>query len=386
MKRFCKFVALGLFAVMGMMLTACGEQKPSEPGHTHEYATVWSKDDTHHWYAPICKDTTELKDKAEHDFDADHKCTVCGYTKAGLGKLTVADVTAWSDVESEFKLVFADESKAEAVTYEYDKTKIVIDAEHNTVKAVEGAWGPVEVKVRSKNHKTATFTVTCDTVPPKGANRYSDYAKQLGGGVLVDNDGKDTGAKYAVTENTTVFIGDSFFDRRWFWTDFYTDDFQGKDAFLAGISEATTNDWETYMDEVFAGFENIAPKNIAIHLGTNNIGVGQQSAAETENGLRHFLTLLHKKFPSTKIYYFAITSRWDDGSGNKYNPIINDVNGQTKTWCKDKSWIRFVDTAWRITKDKLNPDHGGQYLHPLLMTYSIFVEELEKAGCVIADK
>ncbi len=386
MKQFCKLAALGLLAVMGTMIAACGAepQSQSESAHEHEYALEWSKDETYHYHAPLCGDTTEPKEKAEHSYDADHKCTVCGYTKAGLGTITATDVTAWSDVESEFKLVFSDESKAEAVTYEYDDTKIVIDAEHKTIKAVEGAMGPVQVKVRSQNHKTATFTVTCNEQPPKGAHKYSEYAQKLGRGVLVDDNGNDTGETYSVTENTTVFIGDSFFDRRWFWTDFYTDDFSGKDAFLAGISEATTNDWEIYMDEVFAGLKNTAPKNIVIHLGTNNIGTGQ-TAAETENGLRHFLTLLHKKFPQTKIYYFAITSRWDDG-GASYNAIINDVNGQTQTWCKDKSWIRFVNTAWLITKDKLNPNHGGSYIHPLITTYSIFVEELQKTGCVIADK
>lgn len=377
-------MSLLMVGLMALPVAACGGETSSESAHEHEYATVWSKDETDHWHAPLCDDTTEPKDKAAHGFDADHVCEVCGYTKAGLGTLTVADVTAWSDVESEFKLVFADESKAEAVMYEYDNAKISLDAENKTVKAADGATGSVQVKVRSENHKTTAFTVTCNALPSKGVHKYSEYAQKLGRGVLVDDNGNDTGATYSVTENTTVFIGDSFFDRRWFWTDFYTDDFNGKDAFLAGISEATTNDWEIYMDEALACFGNTAPKNIAIHLGTNNIGTGQ-TAAETENGLRHFLMLLHKKFPQTKIYYFAITSRWDDG-GATYNQIINEVNGQTQTWCKDKEWVRYINTAWLITKDKLNPDYGGSYIHPLITTYSIFVEELQKAGCVIADK
>ena len=137
------------------------------------------------------------------------------------------------------------------------------------------------------------------------------------------------------------------------------------------------------MNTVFTAFGDKAPKNIVIHLGTNNIGTGQ-SAAETENGLQHFLTLLHKKFPQTNLYYFAITSRWDDdGSHNK---VINSVNTQTKTWCRDKDWVRYIDTGWMITKDKLNPNHGGSYIHPLLETYSIFTEQLQKAGCVIEEK
>ena len=382
-KTICSVLSLLITLSAVFSLAACGED-PSQTGHTqHEYDTKWSSDETYHWHAPLCDDTTELKDKAAHDYDADHVCTVCDYAQKGLGTLTVADVTAWTDVESEFRLVFADASKAEAVTYEYDREKITLNAEKQTVKAAADAVGPVQVKVRSACHKTATFTVTCNTLPAASTPKYTEYAQMLGSGVLVDDNGNATGATVAVSEKTTVLIGDSFFDRRWFWTDFYTDDYNGKDVFLAGISEATTNDWEQYMNTVFTAFGDKAPKNIVIHLGTNNIGTGQ-SAAETENGLQHFLTLLHKKFPQTNLYYFAITSRWDDdGSHNK---VINSVNTQTKTWCRDKDWVRYIDTGWMITKDKLNPNHGGSYIHPLLETYSIFTEQLQKAGCVIEEK
>lgn len=385
---FCSIIGLLTIFVINLSFVACGggekENSPKTEHTEHEYATKWSKDESSHWHDPICDDTTERKDETTHEFNIDHACNVCGYTKSNLGMLTIGDITAWADVESEFKLMFSDETKAEPVTYEYDNSKIVLDKENKTIKSLNGFVGSVQIKVRSEHHKTATFTVFCNELPIAGVRKYTAYAQKLGAGVLVDNNGNDTGATFSISENTTVFIGDSFFDRRWFWTDFYTEDFKGKDAFLAGISEATTNDWEAYMSDVFKAFGDSAPKNIAIHLGTNNIGTGQ-TAAETENCLRHFLTVLHRKFPRTMIYYFSITRRWDDG-GSTYNGIINEVNGQTQAWCKNKDWVRYIDTSWRITKDMLNSNHGGSFIHPLLSTYTVFVEQLKKAGCEIAVK
>lgn len=382
-KTICGALSLLLFGLAVLPLAACEDMTPDTPNtneHTqHEYSTEWSKSATHHWHDPICDDTSEQKDKAEHSFNADHKCTVCDYVKENLGTLTVEDVTAWSDVEGEFQLVFKDSSKAEAVTYEYDETKITLDAVNCTVKAVSGYTGAAQVKVRSENHKTASFTVSCNELPSAGRKVHAAYAQMLKTGTLVDDNGNDTGSKITVSEDTTVFIGDSFFDRRWFWKDFYTDDYSGKDVFLAGISEATTNDWEDYMQDVFTVFGDKSPKNIVMHLGTNNLGIGQ-TAAETENGLRHFLTLLHKKFPQTKIYYFGITPRYDNGGPS--SEAIGEVNQQTQEWCKGKDWVRYIDTPWRFTRDKIQSDG----IHPLITSYSIFVEQLQKAGCVIAEK
>ena len=40
------------------------------PTHTHTYSDVWSKDDDYHWHAATCEHTSEVKDKAAHDWQA----------------------------------------------------------------------------------------------------------------------------------------------------------------------------------------------------------------------------------------------------------------------------------------------------------------------------
>ena len=42
--------------------------KVEKPSVGHSYSTEWSKDETYHWYEATCEHTTEVKDKAEHNF------------------------------------------------------------------------------------------------------------------------------------------------------------------------------------------------------------------------------------------------------------------------------------------------------------------------------
>ncbi len=83
MKRTFKFLPLILCAVMGLavFLSACGDNnQTTPPAHEHTFATVWTNDGTHHWYAATCEHTDQIKDKAAHDFEGD-KCKVCNYIK-----------------------------------------------------------------------------------------------------------------------------------------------------------------------------------------------------------------------------------------------------------------------------------------------------------------
>ena len=62
--------------------------------HDHTFATDWTSDETHHWYAATCEHTTEVSGKAAHSFGdwtttkeateevegtREKSCTVCGY-------------------------------------------------------------------------------------------------------------------------------------------------------------------------------------------------------------------------------------------------------------------------------------------------------------------
>lgn len=96
------------------------------------------------------------------------------------------------------------------------------------------------------------------------------------------------------------------------------------------------------------------------------------------NGLKYIFETIHNKFPNTNIYYFGITRRGD----NTLVSITNAVNSAISDLSNDTDYLTYVNTPDKITADMLKSDN----LHPKLETYSVFVEELLKAGCVIMDK
>ena len=179
-----------------------------------------------------------------------------------------------------------------------------------------------------------------------------------------------------LNENTTVFIGDSFFDGRQFWTDFYDDDYKNANAFLAGIGSTTVDNWLNLKDEVLAGFKDCSPKNIVMHLGTNSLWDDSATPESVASELKELFNRLHESYPTSNIYYFSITHR-DIGEDNDR---IDAVNSIISSWCETKPYVTFINTANRITSSILYDQ-----IHPRLGCYSIFTEELQKAGCVILD-
>ncbi len=201
---------------------------------------------------------------------------------------------------------------------------------------------------------------------------YIQYARALGKGYK--NGNSETVA--VLNENTTVFIGDSFFDGRQFWTDFYDDDYKNANAFLAGIGSTTVDNWLNLKDEVLAGFKDCSPKNIVMHLGTNSLWDDSATPESVASELKELFNRLHESYPTSNIYYFSITHR-DIGEDNDR---IDAVNSIISSWCETKPYVTFINTANRITSSILYDQ-----IHPRLGCYSIFTEELQKAGCVILD-
>ena len=171
-----KATKLMMFAAAALSLVACGSNPtPASSGsagssasqgstHTHTYSSEWSHDDVYHWHNPTCGDTTELKDKAEHTFDAwvidkqateteegsQHKtCTVCGHT--------VTESIPKTEKEIEFGKVSLNVDSFEGDYHEYiviGKTYLVVltilDKEDNDITASD----KIEYQVRIQDGTT----------------------------------------------------------------------------------------------------------------------------------------------------------------------------------------------------------------------------------------
>lgn len=295
-----------------------------------------------------------------------HETTFTVTTLIDYGELNFTDVYAWVGYPaSELDYEFSKPERKEAFTYKYDATKLTIDAEKNTVKALVA--GDVEVTVESE-HFADKFTVhaeqvnkndACYTVP---ADFNTRIAVKLAEYRNKGNDG-----------HTTLFIGDSFFDERWFWTDFNRT-YAGKDALIAGVSSSTTYDWEHFAQTFL---KNVSPKQIAMHMGTNNVYDDKKSATETVSSLQRMFYLMHDAMPQTHIYWFNISQRsYDDAKIG----IVATVNSAMKKWAANREWITLIDTSSKLTNDMLRDN-----VHPKLEYYSVFVNALKDAGAVIED-
>ncbi len=279
-------------------------------------------------------------------------------------QIIVQDTNAWVDYPAaEFTLVLPEDAQGEVV-YSYDESKLSIDGAAHTVTAL--AAGRHQVKVTC-GELEARFFVTCSTVDKSGAwwqnPPHAAYDEELA-------------QKYSSEGHngeTTVFLGDSFFDERYFFTNFSAL-FAGEDALCMGISSTTTFDWEQYiLAENTILSASMQPKALVVNLGTNNFYDDKRSTADTASDLQRLFTLMHDRMPDTHIYYFSIAQRLDTAfAGN-----VSAVNDRMEEWCRYKDWITFLDVEEQVTTDKLRDDH----VHPLPETYrDIYLPALRDAG------
>lgn len=289
------------------------------------------------------------------------------------GQLSVSDVTAWIDYpDSDFVPVFSDPAYKEALTYEYDESAIQINGELNTVKALKE--GDFEVKATSE-HFEAKFTVHARAVDKtatdnNGQSKWS--ASTFEWLEPYKRDDWNTRGKAGVT---TVFVGDSFFDS-YFWSNFYDADYyEDYEAIILGIGGSTTYDWE---DLVNGWFGETDPKNIVMHLGTNNVYDDGDDTETTIASLQRLFTMIHTKLPNAKIYWFSISQRNYDQPLRK---IVKNVNKAMKEWCDQRDYITYIHTVDTLTTGMLRDG-----IHPLVEYYTVFRDALKETDIEIIRK
>lgn len=281
--------------------------------------------------------------------------------------LHVADVYTWEGYQpSQFNLCFdgIDEQK---VTYTYDTSALTLDETNHTV--IGKKTGTFTVNVQAGSYSTS-FKVTHSNVSKTGdkwnTSAFDSYFNELKQKCSVD-----------LLNTTTLFIGDSFFDARYFWTNFYDHYYAGNDAVLAGIGSTTTYDWEQFLPKLV---QKVQPQNLVINVGTNNLFDDSEDAQTASESLQRLLHVIHTACPNTNVYYFSIIKRSNDTNKHKQIAQVNDVI--KNQFSRGKDWFTFIDVYDEIGFDKIKDDT----IHPKLETYSIYVERLEQLGCVIASR
>lgn len=290
------------------------------------------------------------------------------------GTVTISDVKVFitsnnNKTSAKIQPSFSKPDKAEALTYSgFDSRYISI--EDGVVKPLFKRSGEHEVTASSE-HFSAKFNVTVEYV--NFANdEYYNYSTDFGGKVTA------MGNRCAseVKNTTTVLIGDSFMD------DLYIDEFmqtysQNHDVVNAGICSTTSCHWEAAFQKVLG---TTTPKNIAIHIGTNNFYDEGMSVAEVEQSLQNLLQYIHEAYPTSNIYWFNITQRVN----TDYKSQVAEVNVSMAAWCEANDWVTCVDTCSILNTDRLLP--APDEVHPKPESYGLMMQALVDAGCDIVAK
>ena len=362
-----KTLILGLMLLSVFLLVSCTTDTPTEDDKT----TVVAPTDT-----PTEQPTEQPTDTpTEQPTDTPTEgptVTPVDPEKEKYGELIIPDMKIYTEFPDTPQPVFTKPEHASEITY------TVVD--NNVIKYEDGYFSAnrasvATVEAKTEHHST-TFTVTSEVYTDKKgvetANWYLGRVNSVEGNWL--NDGKPTGG--------TLFIGDSFFDTE-FWSDFYQLYGGNENVYTHGVSSSTTTDWEIFAKRLVYP---VAPKNIVMHLGTNNLYDDRETVTQCVNNTKRLLEEFHARLPETKVYYFAIEPRGYAIGGGNFNQasydFITAVNDKMKAYCEANEHLVFVDaTSYCYTEGiKVNLDFFRDQTHPKLENYLIYHELLVEAG------
>lgn len=282
------------------------------------------------------------------------------------GELIIPDMTIFTNFPDTPQPTFTNPEYISEIEYTIvDETSITFENGYFIGNGLDSTI----VEAKTEYHTTSFEVTSYDYKDAKKSfylNRVAEMEKKW------LEDGKPT--------DGTLFIGDSFFDTE-FWSDFY-DIFDGN-TYTHGVSSSTTTDWEIFSSRLVFP---VKPKNIVMHLGTNNLYDDKELPETCIENTKRLLETIHKRLPETNIYYFAIEPRtYGIGEGSftqtSYNKISR-VNLDMKIYCNNNDYLTFVDaTSYCYTSGiTVNSNFFRDGCHPKLSNYSVYINLLKEAG------
>lgn len=222
-------------------------------------------------------------------------------------------------------------AEEEHFTYTLDDERIA-SIEGNVITYITAGRGLVTCKSENFEARFVLFTHEgFSTVGGPLATEYQNLKSRYG--------------NHQAKEDATVFIGDSFFQ---FWRDgtsgspLFGRDFKGKNAVNLGINGTTTHHWRAMWRDYLKD-NLVAPKNIVVNIGINNIDDNSEDGPNGGKNVRMLLEDMHETFPETKIYYFSVT-RCSKGTFATYWDRHDGVNTYLKeNFFPNNSYATYLD-------------------------------------------
>lgn len=287
------------------------------------------------------------------------------------GELIIPDMHIYTGFPDVPQPIFTNPEYASEITYTLeDGTSIEYIDGYFSANDVDVAY----VDATTKYHST-TFEIQSSIYSdPAGASETNFYLNRVDS--IEDrwiDAGKPTGG--------TLFVGDSFFDTE-FWSNFY-DTFKDGNTFTHGVSSSTTTDWEIFSSRLLYP---VAPKNLVMHLATNNLFDDKESASVALENTQRLLETIKGRLPDIQIYYFAVEPRTYGIGTSSFNlesyNIINEFNIGMMNYCKVNKYVNFLDATSYCYKSgiNVNSEFFRDGCHPKLSNYLVYIDLLKEAG------
>lgn len=219
--------------------------------------------------------------------------------------------------------------------------------------------GNTKVTATSEYFEEATFYVYAVESYPRSSNFYSKRNE-------VTNN---------VNENTTLFLGDSFFE---FWKNgtnkvkTLAEEFPDYDICNIGISATTSHEWRAAYNKILSSMDS--PKNIVVNIGINNVDDMYETGYECARNVEALLLDLTTYFPESNIYYFSITRC--SGVFAKNWTAHQISNNLVKSFIDKYEKMNYLDVMSLYGDDYASCEADG--LHPNQKGYDYFKQLLNE--------
>lgn len=313
--------------------------------------------------------------KTELYYDSSAITTVYG----GYGEF---DISRWSYAKN-----FPEELMDENITFSLDGFYGGVSVSDGKVTVSSSAANGLVFKIKAESsvaEGTASFTVRAGYnnayMAGNDENLLTDRANKLSTYL----DGKN------VNNVDALFVGDSFFNPgspyggtgNGYWSDFYTT-WANKNAYTVGISSAVTEDFEALLFRLVVKYN---PKNVVLHIGTNDIFDAHESKDKIAERIKTLVTHIREYLPETNIYWFTIEPRGNQSGSDNEN--IKYINSEITGFAGDKDYFTVLDSySWCFNANgSVNTRFFRDGVHPLLANYKKYVQCLVDTGfAVIPD-
>ena len=264
-------------------------------------------------------------------------------------------------------ITFTKPEFAEEIKYTYQSTLFKIEDDY--IVPLKSGMTTAYVTAETSHHSVRFKVNMPGTASTDRYDRAVSYAGEI---------------KSKVDDDTTVFLGDSFFDVVHFWKNFYTE--VTGNRYICGISSSTIVEWGLYASLIF---KEVNPKYVVFHIGSNDFWDSKREVSVVKDSFEYFMNYVHSLLPNSKIIICSVENRsykmpqfagMDDTI-----KVLKEYDSFVREYVNNNSYIGYIDSIshfcnadWTI-KTELTKDGT----HPANSEYNFYVTETKKFGADI---